>query len=84
MQQNQSYRKERGMIKLSNLAADKLQKYRELYEHWQKWMEDNFNIPFEKQEDNLLLAHALDDAIEKMEQLLSRNEEEEQDRGCNT
>ena len=62
-------------IELSNPTADKLQKYRERYEHWQKWMADNFNVPFEKQEDNLLLAHALDNAIEKMEQLIRRNEE---------
>ena len=53
-----------------------LNRYREIYEEWQQYMQERFNAPFLEASDNALLLIALDEAIASMHLLMAENRKE--------
>lgn len=64
------------MIITNILVIKKLSEYRSLFEEWQRFMKEQYNEPVTKQDDMLMLCHALDDGIARMTDLLQNNRKE--------
>lgn len=64
------------MIITNILVIKKLSEYRSLFEQWQRFMKEQYGEPMTKQDDVLMLCHALDDGIARMNELMQNNRKE--------
>lgn len=53
-----------------------LNRYREIYDEWQQYIQERYNAPFLELSDNTLLMIALDEAIAAMHLLMIENRRE--------
>lgn len=53
-----------------------LNRYREIYDEWQQYIQERYNAPFLELLDNTLLMIALDEAIAAMHLLMAENRRE--------
>lgn len=53
-----------------------LNRYREIYDEWQQYIQERYNAPFLELSDNTLLMIALDEAIAAMHLLMAENRRE--------
>lgn len=58
------------MVITNVLVNMKLSEYRSLYEQLQQIIKEQYGIPAARQDDQLMLCHALDDGITRMKELL--------------